>query len=44
MKKYILPLASMLACNEIISTLSLLALVCMALADIARPADGRSAE
>ena len=39
MKKYMIPLASMLACSEIISTLSLLVLVWMVLVDIARAAE-----
>lgn len=39
MKKYMIPLASMLACSEIISTAALLVLVCMVLLDIASAAE-----
>ena len=41
MKKYMIPLASMLACNEIISTLALLVLVCMVLSEIVKAAEDK---
>lgn len=41
MKKYMIPLASMLACNEIISTAALLVLVVLVMVDIVRAAENK---